>query len=150
MLQLEQTIADVVASVWENVLGVHVESDGYFQPKTTAATQTFAGVVQICGAWNGAVVVQCSDQLARRAAVVMLGVSEADLVLADVQDTLGELANMTGGNIKALMPEPSTLGMPVVIEGLDFRFRMPGSAPIHSVAFRVGDEAIVVSVLEHA
>ena len=34
--------------------------------------------------------------------------------LEDVQDALGEVANVVGGNLKALLPEGSTLSLPVV------------------------------------
>ena len=76
--------------------------------------------------------------------------AEAELTTADLHDALGELTNMTGGNLKALLPEPCTLGLPVVVEGVDYRFRLPGSAPVRRSAFRVGDEPIVVTVLERA
>ena len=33
---------------------------------------------------------------------------------ADIVDALGEVANVVGGNVKALVPEPGRLGLPVV------------------------------------
>ena len=32
----------------------------------------------------------------------------------DVDDALGELANVVGGNVKAVLPGPSVLGLPEV------------------------------------
>ena len=32
----------------------------------------------------------------------------------DIEDGLGELANVVGGNVKAVLPGPSALGLPVV------------------------------------
>ena len=32
----------------------------------------------------------------------------------DVEDALGELANVVGGNVKAVLPGPSVLGLPEV------------------------------------
>lgn len=150
MSQLEQSIGEIVSTVWDAVLGLHVESDDNFQLTGAHPAHTYAGVVQISGAWNGAVAVQCSEQLARTAAMTMFSIPEADVTVADLEDALGELTNMTGGNIKALMPETCTLGLPVVVEGADYRFRLPGSAPVQRAAFRVGTEEVVVTVLERA
>lgn len=150
MSQLEHSLAEIVTTVWNNVLGLAVVPDDTFQVSGAHPDHTFAGVVQIQGAWDGAVAVQCSDHLARQAAMTMFNLSEAEISNADVQDALGELTNMTGGHIKALMPEVCTLGLPVVVEGSDYRFRLPGSAPMRRSAFRVGADVVVVTVLERA
>jgi len=39
-----------------------------------------------------------------------------ELEAEDVDDALGELANVVGGNVKAALPGPSTLGLPQVGE----------------------------------
>jgi chemotaxis protein CheX len=56
----------------------------------------------------------------------LLGVQEADVSLEDMRDAAGELANMTGGGLKALMPQPSRLSLPTVATGdasLEFEIR---------------------------
>ena len=147
MLQLELSITEIVTTVFDSVLGLQAVPDDSFQ-LTKHLQHTYAGVVPISGAWDGAVAVQCSDQLARQVATTMFGLSADEITVAELQDALGELTNMTGGNIKALLPEPCQLGLPVVVEGADYRFRLPGSAPVVRSAFRVGDEEVVVTVLE--
>jgi CheY-specific phosphatase CheX len=151
MPQLEQSISEIVETVWSSMLGLQTEPDTASTLTVGGAesspVHTYAGVVQISGAWAGAVAVQCSETLARHAASTMFGLTPETVAVADVHDALGELANMTGGNIKALLPEPCTLGLPVVIEGADYRLRLPGSLPVQRLAFRVGEESVVVSVL---
>ena len=143
--------------VWDSVLGIRVEPEDPISAlsqntRDPAKEQehTYAGVVQISGAWDGAVTVQCSARAARHAAQTMFGLSDDDVSVADLQDALGELTNMTGGNIKALLPETCFLGLPVVVEGADYRFRLPGSAPVRRSTFKAGDELIVVTMLERA
>lgn len=150
MSQLEHSLVEIVTTVWDSVLGLSVVQDDAFQPSGAHSDHTFAGVIQIQGAWDGAVAVQCSDHLARHAAMTMFNLTEAEISISDVQDALGELTNMTGGHIKALMPEPCTLGLPVVVEGADYRFRLPGSTTMRRSAFRVGTDLVVVTVLERA
>ena len=158
MSQLDEAINGIVSTVWNSVLGVQVESEDPIsvfshhggEADPTTSEHTYAGVIQISGAWEGAVAVQCSERAARQAACTMFGLAEADVTLADLQDALGELTNMTGGNIKALLPEPCHLGLPVVVEGQDYRFRLPGSTTVRRSTYRAGNELIVVTMLERA
>ncbi len=157
MPQLDEAIQGIVTTVWDSVLGIRVEPEdpisAFSQNTRDPAKEqehTYAGVVQISGAWDGAVTVQCSARAARHAAQTMFGLSDDDVSVADLQDALGELTNMTGGNIKALLPETCFLGLPVVVEGADYRFRLPGSAPVRRSTFKAGDELIVVTMLERA
>ena len=66
MLQLELSITEIVTTVFDSVLGLQAVPDDSFQ-LTKHLQHTYAGVVPISGAWDGAVAVQCSDQLARQA-----------------------------------------------------------------------------------
>lgn len=155
MSQLEESIQGIVSTVWQSVLGIQVEPEESVAAFShhdgdAPAAHTYAGVVQISGAWDGAVTVQCSARAARQAAQIMFGLADEDVSLSDLQDALGELTNMTGGNIKALLPETCYLGLPVVVEGADYRFRLPGSAPVRRSTFKAGDELIVVTLLERA
>jgi chemotaxis protein CheX len=155
MSQLEQSIHGIVSTVWGSVLGLRVEPEESaaafsHHDGDAPAAHTYAGVVQISGAWDGAITVQCSARAARQAAQIMFGLTDEDVSLSDLQDTLGELTNMTAGNIKALLPETCYLGLPVVVEGADYRFRLPGSAPVRRSTFKAGDELIVVTMLGRA
>jgi chemotaxis protein CheX len=71
--------------------------------------------VSVTGAWRGHIVVSCSATASRNAAAALLGVDLADVTPADITDALGELANIIGGNVKSLLPEPSALSLPVVL-----------------------------------
>jgi len=61
------------------------------------------------------VVVRCSAAAARNAAAALLGVELDDVTTEDVTDALGELANIIGGNVKSLLPEPCALSLPHVL-----------------------------------
>jgi chemotaxis protein CheX len=47
---------------------------------------------------------------------------------SEISDALGEIANMMGGNVKALLPGPATLSLPSVTEGSDYSITVPGAA----------------------
>ena len=88
------------------------------QPIATPAApglgSTLVGTVRITGAWEGEVRLRCSSDLAHRVAGIMFAIDPASTTVAQAEDALGELANMTGGNLKALLPEPCQLSTPAV------------------------------------
>ena len=147
MSGFDRAIGEIVANVWEAVFAGTVTEEDPFRLGAVHA-RTFAGVVQISGAWDGAVAVQCGERLVRRAAETMFAMAPELITATEMQDALGELANMVGGNFKALLPEPCYLSLPVTIEGDDFRLRLPNSAQIIQEAFRDGDDVFCVSVLQ--
>jgi chemotaxis protein CheX len=127
------------------VLGLDVRR---VEESSMPGRRTLTGCVQITGTWEGAVTLDCSAALARRVAGIMFGVSPEHAESGEIQDALGEMTNMTGGNIKNLLPSPSLLSLPSVTEGLDYTVSVPGGRLIGQVAFDCLGEPLRVSLLE--
>ncbi|MFP5277573.1 MAG: chemotaxis protein CheX [Acidobacteriota bacterium] len=81
--------------------------------------------VQIIGAMQHVVRLDLDTNLVREAAASLLGLSADELTMEDIRDAAGELANMTGGSLKALLPAPSSLTIPSVVIGTDYEFTVP-------------------------
>ncbi|HVH43290.1 MAG TPA: chemotaxis protein CheX [Labilithrix sp.] len=74
--------------------------------------------VHIAGASTATVSVQMPFELAGRLAANMFETPSSSLPEGeDVRDIAGEIANMIGGNLKALLPGPSRLSIPVIEHG---------------------------------
>lgn len=91
-------------------------------PSSTADAAAAAPVVSasvgITGPARASVVVEVSGPAADLVAVTMLALDPTSAPAPeDVADAVGELANMVGGNVKSLLPEPSELSLPVVAGG---------------------------------
>jgi len=143
---LAKDLRDVVETVWTATLGFEMlDPLGSLAPPPEA---TWCGCIQIGGAWNGLVKVSISEALARRAAATMFDSPAESLSDADVTDALGEITNMTGGSVKALLPGPSQLSLPSVITGVDFSVISPGGTLIREVAFQTSGSQIRVQVVE--
>lgn len=108
---------------------------------------TIDGVVSITGSWCGAVVVRVSRPLAVRIAQTMFEVTDSEPSLADIQDAMGELTNTTGGNIKGLMPGFCQLSLPAVVDGRDFRLRVPGAVTAADLRFDCEGERVAVQLV---
>jgi len=105
-----------------------------------------AAAVSVTGAWRGHVVIGCSTLASKHAAAALLGVPAEEVTDDDVSDALGELANVIGGNVKALLPEPCALSLPYVVASAGVRW-----PSVHEVCRLDGmwrDEPIHISVLQ--
>jgi len=142
----EVEIQQVCETVFNSVLGWEV----FPADRVVNAEQEriIASSVQISGAWDGAVALYCPEPLARQAACGMFGLNANDIAAEDVQDALGELANMIGGNLKALLPEPCYLSLPTVADGTVFTLRIRGSEVQCQVPLECQGFPVTVTVLK--
>ncbi len=146
---MDNDILQIAQSVWCEMLGLVVGPAG--RPDVPDRDESaLAGWVQLCGAWEGGVAVLCSERLARRMAGVMFGVDAAAATATQVRDALGELTNMAAGNIKSLLPEPSRLSLPAVIEGSGYDLEVPGGRLKSSVALDCGGEPLLIKLMERS
>src|SRR3990170_726977 len=124
----QSEVQQLAADVWASALGLEVHPSGR---RVTRGTPDFlTACVQITGAWQGAVVLLCSKELARRAATIMFGVGPQTVTIEHTHDALGELTNMIGGNIKALLPQPAYLSMPALADRADYLLSGLDSQPL--------------------
>ena len=78
----------------------------------------WSAAITVSGGWQALVLMQFSQAAAHAVAQRMLGMgADEEPVLDDLNDALGELVNVIGGNVKSLMPGPSQLSLPLVAQG---------------------------------
>jgi chemotaxis protein CheX len=135
----------IAESVWSMILNLPLRRSA--EPRR-ASERTLCASVQIDGAWQGVVNLHCSAVVADQAAMTMFGLVGQAPAPEQVQDALGELANMVGGNVKALLGEGCRLSLPTVVDGIDYSVRVPGRTDeVVRVPMACGDEPVLVSVL---
>ena len=127
------------------MLGWNIEP---VSPECTDTSRNYrTGLIQVAGACEGAVVCIMPNDLVRRVAALMFDTDPEKLTLGLLHDALGEITNMIGGNLKALLPGPSFLSLPVVIEGSDYTLCVPAAKPVVEAAFVSQDEPVAVKLL---
>lgn len=129
-------VYQVATMVWESVLGLPLRPVSREVPAGPVGAQ-----VVINGAWVGRVRLTCSLALARQVSGALFEIDQDQVDEDHIQDALGELANMIGGNIKALLPQPSMMSLPEPFEN-------PSKMPMLTVPMACGDLALDVSVIE--
>ncbi len=124
-----------IFAITDNVFSTMVDSrvEVIEDSSLSSEQNPITGCVQIAGAWTGAVMVQTTSELASKVACKMLALEQNSANLTDCQDSIAELTNMIGGNIKSLVPGPSVLSLPSVTTGKDFDIRVFGTTTENSL-----------------
>jgi chemotaxis protein CheX len=143
----EDDLREIAEQVWMSYLDPEGVTPLVVVP-TGPATSEVTASVSVTGAWRGHVVVTFSDAAARHAAAALLGIGFDDVTVADVSDGVGEIANIIGGNVKSLMPEPAALSLPAVLTGGPANVHWPSVAEVSRLNVEWLGEPIAVSVLE--
>ena len=88
-------------------------------PDAGTGADAMVAWVDVHGPWLGRASLETSTPAAHELARALLAMEPDEAVPdEDLVDALGELANVVGGNVKALLPEHGTLGLPKVADRL--------------------------------
>lgn len=85
---------------------------GQLKPLTPSVSN-YSSQVTVNGEWNGAIEVSCDKAFSVMLAARIFRKPESLVDLYDVGDALGEITNIIAGNVKALLPGPARMSMPV-------------------------------------
>jgi chemotaxis protein CheX len=115
---------DAVGSVISALVGLPLLA---VPPGTVDHDELLTGIVTIGGDADAVVVLRCDQTLAREIAAAMFAMPAYELTDTDVIDALGEVTNVSGGAIKALIDGTCRLGLPIVTVGRDQQIDVPGA-----------------------
>ncbi|BCY15173.1 chemotaxis protein CheX [Actinoplanes sp. L3-i22] len=128
----ENDLAEMVEQVWEAYLdpeGVSPLMQTYDENQPSEVHSS----VSITGSWSGHIVYSSSRAAAQRAAAAFLAMELDEVSEEDISDTLGELANIVGGNVKAMLPPGAQLSLPQVVLAPESSARYPNTERISGV-----------------
>ena len=104
--------------------------------------------MRISGAWNGSVSLSAPLRPAAHCAAPMYDREAGSLSRPDIHDAWGELVNMAGGHVKALVPSVARLSLPSVAESSAFAYRQTGSSALDELTFACMGNRFKVTVLQ--
>jgi len=141
----EDDLAEMVEQVWVSYLdpeGVSplVPTGDHNQPSEVHSS------VSISGSWTGHVVYASSTRAARKAAAAFLAMDAAEVSPEDLSDVLGELANIVGGNVKAMLPPGCFLSLPQVVLAPESATRYPNADRVSGLYAVWDGEPVSVSM----
>lgn len=108
----EATVEAIAGEAWIALVG---EDELLVPVPGDLPADTLSAWVDVVGPWTGSVVLTTGRQTAADLTRALLREAAPELLdHEDVADAFGEIANVVGGNVKAALPGPSTLGLPQV------------------------------------
>ena len=141
----ENDLAEMVEQVWESYLdpeGVSPLIPTYDENQPSEVHSS----VFITGSWTGHIVFASSTAAARRAAGAFLAMEPGEVSPDDLSDVLGELANIIGGNVKAMLPPGALLSLPQVVLASDHTTIYPSAVRISGVYGLWDGEPVSISM----
>ena len=108
----DEALLQIVMQMWDSYFGSVEPPYPAFEP-VEATGPVVCASVSISGTRPGLVTVTVPEATAPALAAVMLQ-EDGELDEEEVHDTLGEVANIVAGNIKALVPDAGSLGLPAL------------------------------------
>lgn len=141
----EDDLAEMVEQVWTSYLdpeGVNPLLRTYEEVHKSEVHST----VSITGSWHGHVVYASSEAAARKAAAAFLAMEVEEVSSEDVFDVLGELVNIVGGNVKAMLPPGCFLSLPQVVLAPDSAARYPSATRLAGLYGTWEGEPVSVSM----
>jgi chemotaxis protein CheX len=106
--------------------------------------------VSITGSWHGHLVYACSTAAAKKAAAAFLAMEVDEVGQEDISDVLGELANIVGGNVKAMLPNGCFLSLPTVVMASDTASYYPTAERISGLYGVWDGESISISMWQQS
>ena len=119
MIDTHETLAESVVPIAQDLFTAMIDGEpGLLTPADGVdgplADPVHAWVDIVGPARYRALVVTARSTADRLARALLQMPDDEDVSLEDVQDALGEVANVVGGNLKGMLPEGSSLTLPVV------------------------------------
>jgi chemotaxis protein CheX len=118
-VDMARYIIEATKEVFSTMMVMEVEDHYPMQEPVNEFHCSITGMVGLAGSYTGILSIHCPQPLALKITSNMLGM-EVEEVGEDVNDALGEIANMLGGHVKQVLSKGGSdlnLSIPTVISG---------------------------------
>jgi chemotaxis protein CheX len=139
-------INEVSEDIWSSMVNIPLQL--IENPRISRLSGTVTSSVQIVGCWHGAVCLDMGNELAIHATASLIGANPSEISHDDVRDAAGELANMTAGGIKELLPDPCQISLPTVVMGTEFEFSVPQGIVLYRSMFETEFGNFLVTLIK--
>lgn len=132
----------IVASIWSTQLGLELEHSEIESVGGLLEVDAVSCVVMLSGEFNGMLVQRCSRALSMVAAAAAFATSGGDLGATDVRDTVSEIAHVTAGNLRSILPGRTVASRPETFEDAE-----DAGETVAEVGFTLDGEPLAVTLI---
>jgi chemotaxis protein CheX len=113
-------ISQITEAVFSTMLDLPI---GAIEPAQQEEHYELTAAVYYAGAWQGALLLECSIEQAMDWGSRLMGLP-APIAVEDARDSIAEICNVLAGNLKPLLPPGAGLSTPSVVKGGDYSLRV--------------------------
>ncbi|MDR3089186.1 MAG: chemotaxis protein CheX [Desulfobulbaceae bacterium] len=136
-MEISEQLAAAVAEIFSTMIMMDVTVVQTAPERTSTFTDSISGVIGLAGTQKGVLALHFPVPVALAVTSSFLGMEVAELG-PDVEDAIGELANMLGGSVKTMLTDKGRdiqLSMPTTISGGHYDFQSLNDALRHALGF---------------
>jgi len=142
MTQVVDSLHDITVSVLEDFFEDEFHA---LEDCTWDGREAVTALIRFSEAWYGAAAAACTPTLARGIAATMFESDPKDLSDDEVEDARGEVVNMIGGHVKAMLPEGTRMSVPTIHPGVDVAPAVPGGRVVWRTVFDCAGERLLIT-----
>ena len=146
--QLAKYVIEATREVFSTMVMMDPIDDYPLEEPVKRFKCSITGMVGFAGIYSGVISIHCPVALALKMTSNMLGM-ECEEVNEDLNDAIGEIANMLGGNIKQVLSKGGLdvkLSIPTVIAGEDYTVNSLSDSDCVVIPFHVDDIKFIVGL----
>ena len=121
---LQEKIIEAAKEIFSTMVMMDISVESDVPQESVALHESISGVIGLTGTHKGVLAIHLPNVVAMTITGSFLGM-EVDAINEDVEDAIGELANMLGGNVKTILSEKGRdidLSMPTTVAGKEYTF----------------------------
>lgn len=137
-MELNEKIIESVKEIFSSMLMMEISVSGENMTQSLPMADSISGVIGLAGTHKGVLAIHIPNSVAMAITAAFLGMDVAE-INEDVEDAVGELANMLGGNVKSILSEKGRdidLSLPSTISGKLYDFQPTKEAERIIIPFR--------------
>lgn len=124
-MEIAGKIVEATNEIFSTMVMMEVAVEGEITDSMSPLKDSITGVIGLAGTHKGVLAIHFPHSVAMAITGSFLGMDVEELN-EDVEDAVGELANMLGGNVKSILSEKGRdieLSLPSVISGASYDFQ---------------------------
>lgn len=137
-MSLNEKIVESTKEIFTSMIMMDIEVEGETSSNCPSLEESITGVIGLAGTHKGVLAIHIPFNVAMKITGNFLGM-DVEEMNEDVEDAIGEVANMLGGNVKAILSEKGRdidLSLPSTIIGKQYDFQPKKDAERNVIPFK--------------
>ena len=124
-MDLSEKMIESAKEIFSTMVMMEIDVAGECSTETVPLVDSISGVVGLAGKYKGVLAIHLPNSVAMAITGSFLGM-DVEEINEDVEDAVGELANMLAGDIKTVLSDKGkdiSLSIPTIISGQEYNFQ---------------------------